>query len=186
MNFKNNVNPKDSLKKLKEISSIITEEMNIIKKAIEIEKEKGEVILKAKTSRLQELTNRSNELLNSLIEIENTRYTLIGELIEKYKNRLSSTQINITNFLSAIREIKNDSNNNDQWEKTIDNLIINLKEFKYSTEQLKSEVETNQKLLTRTKTIISDILDKIEKKDKTYLKNKKIKAGNSLLINQSI
>lgn len=177
-----------SINKVQEISKAFKEEMMLLQKAIEIEKEKGKAILQAKTKRLQELTQRSDELLHSLIEVENQRYTLIGELIAQYKDRLNSTNINLTNFLTVIKEIKNETKNNQNlWEKTIDDLLKNLKHFKESVESLKIEVETNQKLLIRTKNIVSDIIDKIEQKDKTYLNHKKNSvSSNALLVNQSV
>ncbi|GIX41245.1 MAG: hypothetical protein KatS3mg129_0978 [Leptospiraceae bacterium] len=177
-----------SINKVQEISKVFKEEMMLLQKAIEIEKEKGKAILQAKTKRLQELTQRSDELLHSLIEVENQRYTLIGELIAQYKDRLNSTNINLTNFLTVIKEIKNETKNKQNlWEKTIDDLLKNLKHFKESAESLKIEVETNQKLLIRTKNIVSDIIDKIEQKDKTYLNHKKNSiSSNAILVNQSV
>lgn len=177
-----------SINKVQEISKVFKEEMMLLQKAIEIEKEKGKAILQAKTKRLQELTQRSDKLLHSLIEVENQRYTLIGELIAQYKDRLNSTNINLTNFLTVIKEIKNETKNKQNlWEKTIDDLLKNLKHFKESAESLKIEVETNQKLLIRTKNIVSDIIDKIEQKDKTYLNHKKNSiSSNAILVNQSV
>jgi uncharacterized protein YukE len=177
-----------SIKKIELLKNLFKEEMMLLQKAIEIEKEKGQTILQAKAKRLQELTQRSDELLNSLILVENQRYTLIGELIEKYQHRLHSDSVNITNFLQVLREIKKEQNqNSNEWEKVIDDLIYHLKEFKKSAEQLKQEVETNQKLLIRTKNIVSDILDNFEKKDKTYITTKKQNiTNNALLINHSV
>jgi hypothetical protein len=177
-----------SIKKIQEITNVFKEEMMLIQKAIEIEKEKGKAILQAKTKKLQELTKRSDELLNSLIDVENQRYTIIGELIGKYQNRLESSKINLTNFLQVINEIKKESLDiKNEWEQSIDDLIYYIKEFKKSAENLRLEVETNQKLLMRTKMIVSEILDKLDQKDKTYLNfRKKNVSNNALIVNQSV
>ncbi len=178
-------NHEKSLSILENLNKIFKEEIMILKEAIDLEKEKGKAILHAKAQKLRELTKKSDDLLHSLIEIENQRYTIIGELIDKYKDRLQSTSINLTNFIKVLEELKKE-NQVDLWEKTIDSLIITLKNFKESAQYLKEEVETNQKLLLRTKNVISNLLDKIEKEDKTYLNSKRKMVSNALLVNQSV
>lgn len=179
-------NNEESLYMLVSLNKIFKEEVLILKEAIDLEKEKGKAILHAKAQRLQELTKKSDDLLHSLIDIENQRYTMIGELIEKYKERLHISSINLTNFIKVIQELKNENQSNlKTWEDTIDDLILTLKNFKESAQNLKEEVETNQKLLMRTKNVITNLLDKIEKNDKTYINRRRV-VSNALLINQSV
>lgn len=179
-------NNEESLYMLVSLNKIFKEEVLILKEAIDLEKEKGKAILHAKAQRLQELTKKSDDLLHSLIDIENQRYTMIGELIEKYKERLHISSINLTNFIKVIQELKNENQSNlKTWEETIDDLILTLKNFKESAQNLKEEVETNQKLLMRTKNVITNLLDKIEKNDKTYTNRRKT-VSNALLVNQSV
>ncbi|MCS7204284.1 MAG: hypothetical protein NZ853_01145 [Leptospiraceae bacterium] len=173
---------------LKEIQEVLHKELSLLQKATQIEKEKGSAILSAKAQKLQELTQKSNEFLHSLIEIENQRYTLIGNLISKYKDKISSSQLNISNFMKVIAIVKENSNprESNQLIEIIDGLIEILTRFRKQTEELKAEVEANQKLLHRTKKIVSEFLDEVEKKDKTYLRSNKVKVSSSVLINQSI
>lgn len=176
-----------SLQIINNIVKIFKQEMDMIKDAINLEKEKGEAILHAKANRLRELTKKSDELLHSLIEIENQRYTMIGNLIERYKDRLESSSINLTNFIRVLEELKKENQRDlELWEKTIDDLIQALRSFKESAQNLKEEVETNQKLLMRTKNVITNLLDELEKNDKTYFNNKRKAISNAILLNQSI
>lgn len=155
--------------------------------AIEIEKEKSKNILQAKTHKLQQLTKQSDELLNSLIQLEKERYSLIGNLISSYKDRIKSNDITISNFIKVLEEVKKMNPNSEQYDKIINDLIETLEKFKESVENLKKEVEINQKLLNRTKIIINNLIDNIEQKDKTYGKDKTKKlASKALLVNQSI
>ncbi|MFN3604265.1 MAG: hypothetical protein ACK4UJ_06125 [Leptonema sp. (in: bacteria)] len=180
---KTNPNP------ISKLSNIFLKETNIMNSAIEIEKEKSKAILEAKTHKLQELTKKSDELLNSLIQLEQERFALVSNLIETYRNRIpyKSNGITISNFIMVLQEIQRSTSDIEGNKNIIDDLIIILENFKLSVNELKQEVEINQKLLNRTKNIIANLVDKIEQKDKTYggNKNKKI-SSQAILVNQSI
>ncbi len=172
---------------IEKLSQIFFQETLIMNSAIDIEKEKSKVILQAKSNRLNELSKRSDELLNSLIQLERERYNLVENLIEIYKDRIHSREITLSNFIKVLYEIQNDYHDKQQYQKDIDQLLNALEKFKQSSNELKQEVEINQKLLQRTKSIISNLIESIEKKDKTYInfKNKRV-TSNALLINHSI
>lgn len=172
---------------IKKLFQIFFQETHIMNTAINIEKEKNQAILQAKSKKLIELSKRSDELLNSLIQLETQRYSFIENLIESYKDKIYSNEVTISNFIKILYEIQNDYFDKLQYQEDIEQLLSSLEKFKQSANELKQEVEINQKLLLRTKNIISNLVESIEKRDKTYgnSKNKKI-TSSALLINQSI
>ncbi len=174
---------------LENLHRIFQEEVELMTEALEVEKQKSMAILQAKTQLLKELTQKSDELLKEMIKIENQRYTLLENLFEQYKDRIQGMGMNLSSLIKIIETLKEETKDSIQkkkWEDNIESLITILKQFRDTTESLKSEVITNQKLLQRTKNIISNLIDQVEKKDQTYDLKKSKRINHSYLVNQSI
>lgn len=187
--YKRVENTKSHIKYLKAIHEVFLKEIALFQEAITIEKAKGSAILTANAKTVKELSEKSDRLLVSMIGVEKERLEMIDNLMDLYKKKLGFDDITITNFIKVLEAMKLenaiDKESEKEFQNTIEDLVKALELFRNRVEELKAEVEANQRLLLHTRRIVQKIIeDDIKKQDKLY--DKKKKQTTTVLLNQSI
>jgi transposase len=156
---------------LKQLRDAFDSEADVLNEALSLEREKTPVILQARGRRLKELSDRSDALLADLTRLEEERHALFQSFIEKNRKAFESTTPGIESFIAALQSLKESpdtSISNAEWASLLDDLILSISNFRNTAIHLKKEVHANQQLLSRTRRVIQNLMDDLERPSPAY------------------
>lgn len=163
-------------------------EADLLNQALSIEKQKTPVILQAQGKRLKELSDRSDLLLSDLSQLEEERHHLFQSFIE---SNLPNVEPRIESFISALTQVKESAAprlSTQEWPTLVQELISSVTHFRDTAGALKKEVQANQQLLNRTRRVIQNVMNEIDKPSPAYspqLKTPHKTGPTSLMVNMN-
>lgn len=173
---------------LEQLRDAFDTEADILNQALSIEKQKTPIILQAQGKRLKELSDRSDLLLSDLSQLEEERHHLFQSFIE---SSLPNVEPRIESFISALTQVKHSAQSrlsSQEWPSMIQELILSVTHFRDTASALKKEVHANQQLLNKTRRVLQNVLNDIDKPSPAYSPHSKIqhKTGpTSIMVNMN-
>lgn len=156
---------------LEQLRDAFDAEADVLNEALSLEREKTPVILQARGKRLKELSDRSDALLADLARLEEERHKLFQSFITQNRQAFNDPAPGIESFIAALSNFKETPGvriSNAEWASLLDDLILSVSHFRDTAVNLKKEVYANQQLLNRTRRVIQNLMDDLEKPSPAY------------------